>query len=100
MQYRGMLAVIALATALGMPIAGAQTVDFSKYPDLRGQWVRWGPSGPDQKGPLVGRGPDGMSKARFDPYRPRGAGQEAPLTPEYQAIFEANLKDQAEGGQG
>src|SRR5439155_40114 len=25
---------------------------------------------------------------------------QAPLTPEYQAIFEANLKDQAEGGQG
>jgi hypothetical protein len=34
------------------------------------------------------------------PSKPPGAGQEAPLTPEYQAIFEANLKDQAEGGQG
>jgi hypothetical protein len=31
--------------------------------------------------------------------KPTGRGQEAPLTPEYQAIFEANLKDQAERGQ-
>ena len=29
-----------------------------------------------------------------------GLGQEAPLTPEYQAIFEASLRDQANGGQG
>jgi hypothetical protein len=27
-------------------------------------------------------------------------GQEAPLTPEYQAIYEANLADHAAGGQG
>src|SRR5258708_9223832 len=32
--------------------------------------------------------------------KPAGRGQQAPLTPEYQAIFEANLKDQAQGGQG
>jgi hypothetical protein len=32
--------------------------------------------------------------------KPWGPGQQAPLTPEYQAIFEANLKDQAESGQG
>ena len=36
----------------------------------------------------------------FDQTKPWGRGQQAPLTPEYQAIFEANLKDQAEGGQG
>ena len=30
----------------------------------------------------------------------RAAGQEPPLTPEYQAVFEANLADQALGGQG
>src|SRR5713101_6219128 len=29
-----------------------------------------------------------------------GRGQQAPLTAEYQALFEAGLKDQAEGGQG
>jgi hypothetical protein len=37
---------------------------------------------------------------RFDTDKPWGPGQQAPLTPEYQAIFEANLKDQAAGGQG
>jgi hypothetical protein len=29
-----------------------------------------------------------------------GLGQQAPLTPEYQAIFDASLRDQAKGGQG
>ena len=29
-----------------------------------------------------------------------GLGQEAPLTPEYQAIFEKSVKEQADGGQG
>ena len=29
-----------------------------------------------------------------------GRGQGAPLTPEYQAVFEANLADQKAGGQG
>jgi hypothetical protein len=37
---------------------------------------------------------------RYDQYKPAGRGQEAPLTPEYQAKFEAGLKDQAAGGQG
>ena len=30
----------------------------------------------------------------------RGLAQQAPLTPEYQALFEASLKDQAAGGEG
>ncbi len=37
---------------------------------------------------------------KWDPSKPPGRGQEAPLTPEYQAIFEASLADQAAGGQG
>ena len=32
--------------------------------------------------------------------KPPGRLQEAPLTAEYQAIYEANLTDQASGGQG
>ena len=55
-------------------------------PDLKGQWRRVGPQG--------------FNGTRFDPSKPPGRGQEAPLTAEYQSIFEANLKDQAEGGQG
>jgi hypothetical protein len=62
--------------------AGAQVIDYAKYPDLSGQWR-----------PIGGPG-------RFDMSKPAGRGQQAPLTAEYQAIFEANLKDQAAGGQG
>jgi hypothetical protein len=36
---------------------------------------------------------------QYDPHKPAGPEQQAPLTPEYQAIFEANLADQAQGGQ-
>ncbi len=98
MHSRGVLGTIAFA--LWVSTAGAQIVDFGKYPDLRGQWVRYGPSGPDLKGPLVRLGPSGVFRTRFDPSEPPAGGQEAPLTPEYQAIFEANLADQAAGGQG
>jgi hypothetical protein len=100
MHRRNVLTAMAFAWALWMPTADAQTVDFGAYPDLRGQWVRYGPSGPDLKGPLIRLGPSGVFRTRFDPSKPPGRGQEAPLTPEYQAIFEANLKDQAAGGQG
>jgi hypothetical protein len=72
------LAAAALSTASG----SAQIIDYSKYPDLTGQWRPIG------------------SPGRFDISRPAGRGQQAPLTAEYQAMFEANLKDQAAGGQG
>jgi hypothetical protein len=65
--------------ALGLLALCATTAAFAeeaKYPDLRGQWVRVGV--------------------------PRWvqAGQKAPLTPEYQKVFDANLADMADGGQG
>ena len=104
MICRHWLGALALAAALWPLAAQAQlsnqVFDYSKYPDLRGQWVRYGPSGPDLKGPLIRLGPAGTFRTRFDPEKPPAAGQEAPFTPEYQAIFEANLKDMAEGGQG
>src|SRR6202035_284222 len=73
---------LALAAALLMTVAGARAFDDSKYPDFNGQWKR----------------PPGVSN-QYDTSKPRTA-EEAPLTPEYQAIFEANLRDQAAGGQG
>jgi hypothetical protein len=94
------LLVTALPVLLWAASANAQVFDYGKYPDLHGQWVRWGPSGSDLNGPLVRHGPTGFNGTRFDPSRPPGRGQQAPLRPEYQAIFEANLRDQAEGGQG
>ena len=54
----------------------------SKYPDWNGQWRR----------------PPGVNN-QWDPSKPRYK-EGAPLTPEYQAIYEANIKDQEEGGQG
>src|SRR3974390_856426 len=100
MFNRCLFGALALCVALWITAAGAQLFDFGKYPDLRGQWVRYGPSGPDLRGPLIRLGPSGMFRTRFDPHKPPAVGQQAPLTPEYQAIFDANLRDQAEGGQG
>ena len=81
------IGVMALAAALLMTIAGAAAFDDAKYPDWKGQWRRAIVAG------AVGQPP-------HDPSKPAGRGQQAPLTPEYQAIFEANLKDQAAGGHG
>jgi hypothetical protein len=86
MLCRTSIAAIILATAACATPARAQIVDFGKYPDLKGQWVRVGPTG--------------FNGTRFDPSKPPGRGQDAPLTPQYQAIFDSNLADQAAGGQG
>ena len=82
MVDRSSMGVIALAAALWAAIGSAQAFDQTKYPDWKGQWRRF------ETGPV-----------RYDPSRPRYE-QGAPLTPEYQAIFEANLKEQQAGGQG
>jgi hypothetical protein len=78
MAYRSLLGAIAL-TALSISSAGAQIFDYSKYPDLKGQWL-----------PIGGPG-------RFDISKGWGPEQEAPLTAEYQAIFKANVEDQVAG---
>jgi hypothetical protein len=72
----GALAILAAVAvpALIRPGAPAHAFDQSKYPDLKGQWERIG--------------------------SPRWDDKNAPLTPEYQAIYQANLKDMATGGQG
>jgi hypothetical protein len=85
MHYRNALGVIGLA--LGAACSVAQAFDDTKYPDLWGQWVA-------VRIPGVGGQP------AFDPTKPWGRGQQAPLTPEYQAVLEASLADQAKGGQG
>jgi len=81
MPYRSSIATIALVAALYVPVA-ARAHDESKYPDWAGQWSR----------------PPGVGN-QWDTSKPR-LQQQAPLTAEYRAIFEANLKDQAAGGQG
>ena len=81
MLRRSLVRSIALAATLLMIAAGAQALDETRYPDWSGQWLRTG-------------------GIQWDPTRPLGRGQQAPLTPEYQVIFEASLADQAAGGAG
>jgi hypothetical protein len=84
MLFRSMLGPVALVAVLATwPAAAQQPLeDAGKYPDMAGQWQRVGPLGV------------------FDSTKPPGPGQQAPYTPEYQAIFEANLADVAQGGSG
>jgi hypothetical protein len=99
MFCRSASAAIALAT-LCMAGTGAPAQDSSKNDVSKNEASRYDPSKyPDWSGPMrwiaaVGGG------NRYDPSKPTGRGQQAPLTPEYQAVFEAGLKDQAAGGQG
>jgi hypothetical protein len=73
MRFVHSIFAVALATILVASIAGAEAFDETRYPDLKGEWRGTG----GNKWPAP-----------------------APLTAEYQAIFEANLRDQAAGGQG
>jgi hypothetical protein len=79
MRYRGPIGlrarVAAPVAAFLVMVANAHAFDETKYPDLKGQWDRT----------AAPRWLDAKS---------------APFTPEYRAIFEENLKDQAAGGQG
>jgi hypothetical protein len=81
----GALAAFFVATQ-----GGALAFDAAKYPDLGGQWIgiRKPPPSPTRGQPA------------FDPTKIWGTTQDAPLTPEYEALFKANLADQAQGGQG
>jgi hypothetical protein len=71
------LAVPALAAALLATPCAAQVVDFGKYPDFKGQWVRTG-----------------------NPNNWRELAGPPPLTPEYQKIFDEITADLKSGGPG
>ena len=77
------MVAVALAAAL---VGGAQAADDAKYPDWKGQWIRIPVRLPTQPS--------------HDQTKPWGLGQQAPLTPEYQAVLEASIADQAKGGLG
>jgi hypothetical protein len=79
-MHRALIGAAVLAAVLSP--AGAQAFDEARYPDWAGQWIRIGEA------------------ARWDPGKPVGLGQQAPLTAEYQAKFERSLADQRAGGQG
>jgi hypothetical protein len=83
MHHRNAMGAIALVAMLCLTATSAPAFDETKYPDLKGQWRRAEPGPP-----------------RFDPSKPPGLGQQAPLTAKYQAILEANLREQAAGVPG
>lgn len=76
-----LLSLSALAGAICLVATVAQAHDASKYPDWAGQWRISGGN-------------------RWDPTKPGGRGQQAPLIPEYQKRFEESLADQKLGGPG
>src|SRR5947208_16884196 len=79
--------VLATASVLAVAVATvtvASAHDESKYPNWSGQW-RWN---------AMGGGP------RYDPSKPAGAAQQAPLKEEFKRIHDENLAEQAQGGQG
>ena len=80
---RGALRLGAFIAMSVTMISAAVAFDETKYPDWSGQWLR----------------PPGVGFV-WDPTKPPGLGQQAPLTPEYQAVLAASLADQAAGGQG
>jgi hypothetical protein len=87
MQYRNLIGAAALAAALMATTAATRAADDAKYPNWKGQWNANNPR-------LGGQG------VKFDPNKPFGPAQQAPLTPEYQKVHEESMADQAKGGQG
>ena len=77
---RSLGAMVLAMAALGMAVTGARALDSAQLPEMRGAWQRPG-------------------AAQWDPTKPPGLRQQAPLTPQYQAVFEANLAEAAAGGQ-
>jgi len=81
MPKRSSISLFTLIGVLCASLTGARALDETKYPDWKGQWVR----------------ADGAEGAPWDTRKPWGLGQQPPLTPEYQALFEANLKQLGAG---
>jgi hypothetical protein len=72
---------LALVAALGIAVPSARAFDDALYPDWSGGWMRLG-------------------SGDYDASKPRGLGQKAPYTPEYQKILEDSIAEQEHGGQG
>ena len=84
MLVRNSLGALAVVAALVAMLSSARAQVDAKYPDWSGQWQKVPDGGPP----------------RYDPSKPDGRGQQAPLKDKYRAIHEASMADQAKGGQG
>jgi len=89
MSYRQFVGTIVLSALLSVRVGGLALGSDMKYPDWESQWKILKDA---DAGVLLGN--------QWDITKPMGLGQQAPLTPEYQAIFEASMRDQTKGGQG
>ena len=87
MWHRSSITALAVAAALTLTVGAAQAADAPKYPNWKGQWSRFNTN---HEGQAV----------KFDPTKPTGPGQQAPLTPEYQKVLEESMADQKAGGIG
>ena len=77
MSCRWCISAFALTVGIAaMPAARSQILDLTKYPDIAGGW------------------------GRSEAYQWAPRGEQPPLTPEYQAVYQANRADQARGGHG
>jgi hypothetical protein len=87
MIYSSLIGTVALATGLTFATLDARAFDQAKYPDWLGAWRRI---------PVPGvNGQPG-----YDQTKRLGPAQQAPLTPEAEAVLKASMEDQAKGGQG
>jgi hypothetical protein len=92
-------ALAATALCVGAGCAHAQDAAKAVAKDTLRDAARYDSARyPDWSGPMRWIATPGGN--RYDPTKPAGRAQQAPLTAEYQAKFEAGLKDQAEGGPG
>jgi hypothetical protein len=88
MFYRDAIGALALAAALIVTTDGVGAADEAKYPNWKGRWE------------VVNAPGLGGQRVKFDPNKEFGPPQQAPLTAEYQKVYEASMADQAKGGLG
>jgi hypothetical protein len=89
MLSRSSIGAVALASALAFMPTCVLAFDDAQYPAFSGKWNR----APTPGAPRT-------PQPAYDPAKGWANGQGAPLTAEYQKIFDANLADQAAGGVG
>jgi hypothetical protein len=87
MSYRGSTAAFALAVALMATAGSVRAAEEMKYPDWKGAWITINYR---LQGQVI----------KYDPNKPWGWGQKAPLTEEYKAVFQESIDDQKQGGLG
>jgi len=76
MPAKRLITAITTTAALVLTLAGARAYDDAQYPNWKGQWTR------------------ADNGVQWDPSKPPGRGQRAPLTPEYQKIYDSYLAEQ------